>query len=233
MKISAHPTESGTIGVMLVEDHKTMLWGLQRLVEDGRTDMRIVATATSAAEVLEKIAGCRPDVVLLDLDLDGTCSLDLLPALLDNGVTKVLIFTGSRDQSLLDRAVRGGVRGVLRKDASAESVLKAIEKVHSGELWIEHATLTRLLGELTLPSAPRKHDADAARQATLTTREQQIINAVVAGNGALNRSIAQSLFISEHTLRNHLVSIYKKLEVANRLELYVYAKRHHLGEHAA
>ena len=140
---------TGTIGVMLVEDHKTMLWGLQRLVEDGHTGMRIVATATSAAEAMERIAGCTPDVVLLDLDLDGTCSLDLLPALLENGVTKVLIFTGSRDQSLLDRAVRAGVRGVLRKDASAEAVLKAIEKVHGGELWIDHAALTRLLGELT------------------------------------------------------------------------------------
>jgi DNA-binding NarL/FixJ family response regulator len=218
---------------MLVEDHKTMLWGLRRLVEDSPTGMRVIATATDAKEALQKIAACLPDVVLLDLDLDGTCSLDLLPALLDNGVTKVLIFTGSRDQLLLDRAVRGGARGVLRKDASAEAVLKAIEKVHSGELWIEHATLTRLLGELTPPTTPRKYDPEAARQATLTAREQQIINAVVAGNGALNRSLAQGLFISEHTLRNHLVSIYKKLEVANRLELYVYAKRHNLGDHAA
>ena len=84
-----------------------------------------------------------------------------------------------------------------------------------------------------MPAAPRKHDPEAARQATLTAREQQIISAVVAGNGALNRAFAQGLFISEHTLRNHLVSIYKKLEVANRLELYVYAKRHHLGDHAS
>lgn len=233
MKINSYTLEPPTIGVMLVEDHKTMLWGLQRLVEDGHTGMRVIATATSVAEALDRIAECRPDVVLLDLDLDGTCSLELVPALLANGLTKVLIFTGSRDQLLLDRAVRAGVRGLLRKDASAEAVLKAIEKVHGGELWIEHAALTRLLGELTLPEAPRKADPDAARQAALTAREQQIINAVVAGNGALNRSLAERLFISEHTLRNHLVSIYRKLGVKNRLELYVYALKHHLGEEDA
>lgn len=230
MKVSAHPHERETIGVILVEDHKTMLWGLQRLIEDGHTGMRVVATATSAVEALARIAECTPDVALLDLDLDGSCSLDLLPALMANGVTKVLIFTGSRDQLLLDRAVRAGVRGVLRKDASAEAVLKAIEKVHGGELWIEHATLTRLLGELTLSAAPRKNDPELARHAALTAREHQIISAVVAGNGALNRSMAESLFISEHTLRNHLVSIYRKLGVKNRLELYVYAIKHHLGQ---
>lgn len=230
MKTSVNPLEHGSIGVMLVEDHKTMLWGLQRLIEDGNTGMRVVATATSATEALLKLAGCIPDIVLLDLDLDGSCSLDLLPALLANSVTKVLIFTGSRDQLLLDRAVRAGVRGVLRKDACADALLKAIMKVHGGELWIEHATMTRLLGELTLSAAPRKQDSEGAKHAALTAREHQIISAVVAGNGALNRALAESLFISEHTLRNHLVSIYRKLGVKNRLELYVYAIRHHLAE---
>jgi two-component system nitrate/nitrite response regulator NarL len=233
MTMSVETSPRAKIGVMLVEDHKTMLWGLQRLVGDGDTGMRVIATATNAAEAYERIAECTPDVVLLDLDLDGSCSLDLLPALMANGVSKILILTGSRDQALLDRAVRAGARGVLRKDGPAEHVLKAIEKVHEGELWIEHATLTRLLGELTPSAAPRKTDPEAKKQASLTAREYQIIQAVVAGNGALNRALAESLLIGENTLRNHLVSIYKKLEVANRLELYVYATKHRLVDRAA
>lgn len=217
------------IAVMLVEDHKTMLWGLQRLVADGHTGMRVVATATTAAEARLRIAECIPDVVLLDLDLNGICSLALMPDLVANGITKILILTGSRDQVLLDSAVRAGARGVLRKDAPAESVLKAIEKVHGGELWLDHAALTRLLGEMTAPPPPRKVDPEAKNREALTGREHDIIEAVIAGNGASNRALAESLFISEHTLRNHLVSIYRKLGVKNRLELYVYAIKHRLG----
>jgi DNA-binding NarL/FixJ family response regulator len=228
--------QTALIRVMLVDDHKTMLWGLQHLIDGARTGMQVVATATSADEARSRMADCAPDVVLLDLDLDGHCSLDLLPVLLANGSTRVLVFTGSRDQGLLDRAVRDGARGLLRKDAPAETVIEAIAKVHEGDMWIEHAVMTRLLSEMQRPAALRKPDADATRMASLTQREHKIIHAIVQGNGALNRSLAQSLFISEHTLRNHLVSIYKKLEVANRLELYMYAVKHHLGteedEHA-
>jgi DNA-binding NarL/FixJ family response regulator len=148
---------------------------------------------------------------------------------LANENTRVLIFTGSRDDALLDRAIRGGARGMLRKDAPAELVIKAVTKVSEGELWIEHTMMARVFNDLTRPAAP-KADPEAQRLGTLTPREHKIITSIVRGNGALNRSLAQSLFISEHTLRNHLVSIYKKLGVANRLELYVYAVKHHLGE---
>ncbi len=217
------------IKVMLIDDHKTMLWGLQRLLEGEQTGMEVVATATSCDEARAWLAKCTPDVVLLDLDLDGTCSLELLPELLASGSTRVLVFTGSRDQALVDHAIRDGARGLLQKDAPAEMVLEAIEKVHEGDMWIEHTVMTRLLSELTRP-VHRKPDAEMLKQASLTQREHKIIRAIVTGNGALNRSLAQSLFISEHTLRNHLVSIYKKLGVTNRLELYVYAVKHHLGE---
>jgi two-component system nitrate/nitrite response regulator NarL len=218
------------IRVMLVDDHKTMLWGLQRLIDGEQTGMEVVATATSCSEARAWLAQVTPDVVLLDLDLDGHCSLELLPDLLASGSTRVLIFTGSRDPALVDRAIREGARGLLQKDAPAEMVLSAIEKVHEGDMWIEHAVMTRLLSELTRPPGARKPDAELQKQATLTQREHKIIRAIVSGNGALNRSLALSLFISEHTLRNHLVSIYKKLGVTNRLELYVYAVKHKLGD---
>ncbi|SHG50643.1 response regulator transcription factor [Massilia sp. CF038] len=218
-----------TIQVMLVDDHKTMLWGLQRLLESAHAGITVVASATTLEEARAALAQCVPDVVLLDLDLNGVCAIDLLPLFLTNERTRVLIFTGSRDDALLERAIRGGARGLLRKDAPAELVLKAVTKVSEGELWIEHAMMARVLNELTRPAVPRRPDPEAQRLASLTAREHKIIASIVSGNGAPNHSLAQSLFISEHTLRNHLVSIYKKLGVANRLELYVYAVKHQLG----
>jgi two-component system nitrate/nitrite response regulator NarL len=77
--------------------------------------------------------------------------------------------------------------------------------------------------------AAPKPDPDAHRRASLTPKERKVIQAVVEVNGALNKAIAEKRFISEYTLRNRLTSVYQKLQVGNRLELYVYAVKHGLG----
>ena len=216
------------IRVMLIEDHKTMLWGLERLINEEQEGMQVVATARSCAEAQAWLPKCAPDIAVLDLDLDGESALAILPALVASGATKVLVFTGVRDPAILERAILLGARGVLNKDAPPEVLLKAISKIHAGELWIDHEMMSRVISELTRPPSTRKLDPEAAKQACLTSKERKIIHTIVAGNGAMNKSLAQSLFISEHTMRNHLVTIYKKLGVSNRLELYVYALKHHL-----
>ncbi len=219
-------SSSPPITVLLVDDHKTMLWGLERLIGSERSGMRVVGTASKREEALEQAAMLSPDIILLDIDLDGECSLDFLPALLVSGVSRALVFTGVRDQAVLDRAIVAGARGVLRKDAPAEVVLRAIEKVHQGEMWLAHDMMARIFGQLTRPPAPPPPDPHKERLASLTAKERKVVDAIVRGNGMTNRALAQSLFISEHTLRNYLVAIYRKLGVANRLELYVYASRY-------
>ena len=221
--------QTQTIRVMLVDDHQTMLWGLVKLIESEKPRMEVVGTARTCDEALAKIGSLCPDVILLDLDLGGTSSLDILPVLLSNPVSRVLIFTGEREQSVLDLAVFRGARGVVRKDASAEQVLKAIEKTAEGEIWLDRETLGRVLSEFMSPKPHHQHDPEYGKQESLTIRERKIIHAIVEGCGALNKALAQRLFISDHTLRNHLTSIYHKLGVSNRLELYVYAVKHQLN----
>jgi DNA-binding NarL/FixJ family response regulator len=216
---------------MLVDDHKTMLWGLERLIgEDSR--MKVIATAINREQAISRVAECTPDIIVLDIDLNGTCSLDFLPLLLANGVSRVLAFTGTRDQALLDRAVVCGARGILCKDADSDMLLRAIQKVHHGELWIDHAMMSRVFGEITRARSAIAPDPETEKQATLTLRERKVIDAVIAGNGASNKAVAEQLFISEHTLRNHLVSIYRKLGLKNRLELYVYALKHQMVQYS-
>ena len=217
------------IRVMLIDDHPTLLWGLEKLINAETPRMSVMATARNTEEALACLAHETPDVVLLDLDLDGQSGLVLMPALLKQSRTRVLVLTGERQQNVLDQAVQKGARGILRKDASAEHVLKAIEKTHEGELWLDRGPLGRVFTEFRDPTSARKPDPETLRQASLTARERRIIALVVQSQGASNKALAQSLFISEHTLRNHLSSVYQKLDVANRLELYVYATRHQLG----
>jgi len=218
------------IGVMLVDDHQTMLWGLSRLIDGESPRMQVVGMARNCEDALEQAGQIRPDVILLDLDLNGVSALDILPGLTSNSQSRVLILTGERQQKTLDLAVLGGARGVLRKDASAEYVLDAIQRAYNGELCLDNETMARVFTEFVDAKRPHKIDPEVAKQATLTGKERKIICAVVDGCGASNKALAERLFITEHTLRNHLTSVYQKLDVANRLELYVYAVKYQLGK---
>jgi two-component system nitrate/nitrite response regulator NarL len=216
-----------TIRILLVDDHKTMLWGLERLIQAEGPSFTLVGSASDGAEATALCASLHPDIVLLDLDLKGSSSIDFLPALVANGSTRVVILSANRDQGTLAAAVKAGARGVVSKEAPTDDVLLAVRKVHGGELWLDQSLMQALLGQLVAP-APRA-DPEAERIATLTARERDVIGMIVQGKGALNKDLAERAFISERTLRNHLTTIYQKLDVANRLELYVYAIKHGLS----
>lgn len=221
------------ISVLLVDDHPTMLWGLQKLIEGEAPCMALAGVARNCDDALAQASRHKPDVILLDIDLGGSNSLGIISGLMANGISRVLILSSTADQTLLDQAVRSGARGILHKSAAPADVLKAIDKVSKGELWLDHVALGRVLDHFLNPGAAAKPDPEANRRASLTVKERKVIQAVVEGNGALNKAIAERLFISEYTLRNHLTAIYQKLHVANRLELYVYAVKHGLGQYAA
>ena len=215
-----------TIRILLVDDHKTMLWGLERLIQAEGAAFTLVGSASDGIEARALCADLKPDIVLLDLDLKGSSSIDFLPALVENGVSKVVILSANRDQVTLLAAVKAGTRGVVSKEAPTDDVLAAVRKVHGGELWLDQSLMQALLGQLVAP-AP-KADPESGRIASLTAREREVIGMIVQGKGALNKDLAERAFISERTLRNHLTTIYQKLDVANRLELYVYATKHGL-----
>lgn len=214
-------TES--IRVFLVDDHKTVLWGLERLVESAAPRMVVVGRAMTCEEMLAQLRGLQPHVIVLDLDLDGVSSLDCLESIPQHCAAQVLVLTGSDDADAYHRAILGGARGVIHKQEPAEIVLRAIEKVHLGEIWLTRAALGRVVSVL---GRGRGADPEAEKIARLTEKERQIIAVFVEEGGARNKIVAERLHMSEHTLRNHLTAIYDKLELSGRLELYLYATRH-------
>jgi two-component system nitrate/nitrite response regulator NarL len=218
-----------SIGVLLVEDHRCVLWGLERLIDGESPRMRVVGTAHNRTEALGAVRMAVPDIVLLDLDLNGENSLDFLPQLLQQGEARVLVLTGSRDSAMHERAIFNGARGIVLKDEPADTLIKAIDRVHEGELWLDRATTGRVFSTFANGGA-RRLDPEAQKIATLTPKERRIVSAICEQRGAKSLSVAHSLHMSEHTLRNHLTSIYSKLDVRNRVELVIYALEHELTQ---
>lgn len=213
-------TGEASIGVFLVDDHQCVLWGLERVVGGEQPRMRVVGKASNRQSAIEGITAAKPDVVLLDLDLGGVSSLDFLPELLERSEAQILILSGVRDAVLLERAVSLGARGIVRKDETADVLIAAIENVYRGDLWLDRATVARVLGSMTRPARP---DPKAKIVEPLTPKERQIVAAIVAQRGTKGDVIAADLHMSGHTLRNHLTTIYRKLDVRNRLELVMVA----------
>lgn len=118
-----------------------------------------------------------------------------------------------------------GARGVVYKEEPAETILKAIEKVQEGELWLDRSTTGRIFISL-LRAGKNTACPITDKITTLTPKERAIVNAFAEEAGASNKKIARTLCISEQTLRNHLTSIFSKLNITNRFDLFMFAKLH-------
>ena len=143
---------------------------------------------------------------------------------------RILVLTASGDIDVHRAAVMKGARGVLHKAEPATTIVRAIEKVHAGEVWLNRALMGEVLGRLTGHApAPAHADGHQRRIGSLTPREREIVAAIVNMAGAKQLAMACQMSMSEHTLRNHLTAIYAKLAVRGRLELHLYALEHGLS----
>lgn len=207
------------INVFLVNDHKIVLWGLERLIASAAPRMQVSGTANNCDELLAKLAFGTPDVIVLDLESGGG-NLACLEKLTANPALRVLVLTGATDRGVHQQAAVRGARGVVHKQAETDILLRAIEKVHEGEIWLDRSTLGSVMATL---ARPNKRSVEAKKLDMLTCKERQIVTMLVQEKGARNKVIADKLHISEHTLRNHFTTIYDKLQVSGRMELYLFA----------
>lgn len=214
------------IRLLLVEDHGIVRAGLRMLIES-QPELTLVGEAANRVEALALASREQPDVILLDLDLDGEVILDNIPALLAaTNQARVVVLTGVRDPEIHRRAVRLGAVGLVLKENAAEVLLRAITQVHAGEAWLEPAMVANVLGDMTRTQVARQYDAEKTKITSLTDREREVIG--LLGEGLKNKHIAERLFISEATVRHHLTAIFAKLGVTDRLELVIYAYQHGL-----
>lgn len=220
----AHFHLSMSIRVLLAVNHPIVLWGLEKFINES-PQIQVAGKATNGAEALHLAREQQPHILLLDPSLGRKNGVDLIPGLLAEGNFHIIIFTEIRDRTAVDTAVLNGARGVVYKEEPVETILKAIEKVHKGELWLDRSTTGRVFISL-LRSGKNTACPITDKITTLTPKERAIVNVFAEEAGASNKKIARTLCISEQTLRNHLTSIFSKLDITNRFDLFMFAKLH-------
>ncbi len=160
------------------------------------------------------------DVVLLSVEQEQPSLMLRIAAMSD---AKVLLLALEREPSNVEDWLKEGARGLVSAQADSAELLKAISTVYAGEFWFNRQLASRIFSSL---GQTKELSDEQKRIAALTAKEKLVVKAVLDGGGKTLRETAKDLEISENTVRNHLRSIYSKLDLANRLELFVFAQQH-------
>jgi DNA-binding NarL/FixJ family response regulator len=222
---------SSKIRIVVADDHPIFRDGLCKLLalED---DFQVVAQAQDGRQVLDVLQQLEPDILLLDLKmpgLDGLATLQRIQAA--RGKTRVIVLTASDDKNEFVQAMKLGTSGIVLKQTATDMLIKSIRKVHAGEIWLDSHTTAAVIRQFVAneDSPPMAAPANSTRErerSPLSQREREIV-ALVA-QGFKNKEMAEKMFISEQTVKNHLHNIFDKLGVSDRLELALYAIHNNL-----
>ena len=210
--------EKAYIRIAIADDHPIFRDGLRKLLAL-EEDFKVVAEARDGKEVLDILQKQEPDILLLDLKmpgLDGLSTLQRLQA--QKTKTKVIVLTASDDESEYVQAMKFGTSGIVLKQTATELLIKSIRKVYGGEIWLDSRTTAAVMKQFASPGDAGAKDRE---RSPLSQREREIV--VLVAQGFKNKEIAERMFISEQTVKNHLHNIFDKLGVSDRLELALYA----------
>ena len=208
------------VKVILADDHVMIREGIKQLLEFEQK-IEVVAQANDGVECLEKLSKVNADILLLDINMPRKNGLDTLSEIRKNKTKiKVLMLTVHEEVEYLVKATDIGVDGYILKDSGSAELKKAIFSILEGESYIQPSLIPELNSYLI------HKDDDKVKLDALTKREVEVLIEVAKGN--FNKDIAMHLNISERTVKNHMVSIFKKIEVADRTQAAVFAIKNNL-----
>jgi two-component system NarL family response regulator len=224
------PDGKGTgdaIRVLVVDDHALFRRGLEMVLAQ-ESDIDVVGEAADGAEAVELARELTPDVVLMDVRMPRRGGIEACTGIKDvTPTTKIVMLTISDEEADLYDAIKAGASGYLLKEISIDEVASAIRAVHGGQSLISPSMASKLLNEFAtlIKRGDERQHVPAPR---LTERELEVLKLVAKGLN--NRTIAEQLFISENTVKNHVRNILEKLQLHSRMEAVVYAVREKLLE---
>ena len=220
--------EEEKIKILLVDDHTLVREGFSKMLEL-ESDFMVVGQASHCEEALKQVGTLNPDIVLMDIRLPGTNGIETTKMIKEKyPKVEVIVLSMYDEDEYIFESIKAGASGYVLKDISKDELVRAIRVVHSGESLIQPALAKKVLKEFAHLAkethAPQKHTP--IRE--LSDREVEVLKLVAEGNS--NKEIADKLSISEKTVKAHLRSTFRKLEVSDRAQAVAYAMRKGLVE---
>ena len=207
-----------TIRLLLADDHRMLREGLSRSMVDEGFD--VVGQADNGEEAVRLVAELRPDVVLMDVSMPEMDGVEATRAITATGVsTRVIMLTMHADKEVLAEAIRAGACGYLVKDCSTEEVAEAVRLAAQGDTALSPQLAATMLDEVRRLETPDPADEDRI----ITKREEEVLQHIA--DGCSTPEVAERLYISQKTVKNHLASIYQKLDARDRTQAVLQAVR--------
>ena len=215
----------GVIRVLIADDQPLFRRGLNVVLHtEERID--VIAEAEDGEEAIQKAEELAPDVVLMDVRMPKVNGIEAARAIRDLvPSTKILMLTVSDEEDDLFQAIKAGANGYLLKEVSVEEVAEAVRAVVQGQTLITPSMASKLLNEFVALDR-RVNEKQQLPSPTLTSRELEVLKLVAKGMS--NREIADDLYISENTVKNHVRNILEKLHLHSRMEAVIYAVKERL-----
>lgn len=211
------------IKVLIADDHALMRQGLKQILEL-ENNIKIIAQASNGEETIEETLKHKPDVILLDINMPKLNGIEALRRMRSIGIqSKVIILTLHDDKEYLCETVNIGANGYVLKDADSDSLVKAINDVMDGKSYIQPSIANLLVSEIR---SKEHKSADEMRIEALTKREYEVLTLIAEGLN--NKEIAGRLFISEKTVKNHVSSIFRKIEVSDRIQAAIFSFKNNI-----
>jgi two-component system, NarL family, response regulator LiaR len=203
------------IRVLLADDHNVVRGGIRALIES-EEGIEVIEEVADGVEAVLKARSLNPDVILLDLQMPRKTGLEAIEEIKqENPTAKILVLTSYSDDEKVFAAIKAGALGYLLKESSTQELIQAIRDVYQGESSLHPIIARKLIRELNRPTLLPPADEP------LTEREVEVL--ILVARGLPNQDIANSLYISERTVRTHVSNMLSKLHLANRTQAALYA----------
>lgn len=206
------------IRILLVDDQHIIRQGLKSMLESN-ADIQVIGEAENGQRALEQILTLHPDVVLMDVRMPVMDGVAATRALAQNHPdTKVLILTTFDDDEYVSQAMRLGAKGYLLKDTEPDELALAIRSVYKGHTQLGPGLFEKAIMPVAVPTPSIEPPPELAQ---LTPRELEVLRLIASG--ANNREIAESLFLSENTVKNYVTNILSRLNLRDRTQAALFA----------
>jgi two-component system, NarL family, response regulator DegU len=207
-----------TIRLMLVDDHSVLRQGMRRTFEEEGYD--VVAEAGDGNEAIRLAAQLRPDVIVMDVTMPGMTGVEATKRICEaNPEQRIVMLTMHVDQSVMNEALQAGAVGYITKDCTTDEILDIVKQAADPDLTLSPFIAASMLVEARKLNAPHSKDEDRI----ITRREEEVLQLIA--DGCSTPEVAAKLYISQKTVKNHLASIYEKLNARDRTQAVLLAVR--------